>query len=402
MASYEESAVGVIDDIVGGMTGVSGATLDAITNLIPKDEPDAKITISEYTGGQVAPDTTIVSVADGTNLTSDPGAGKAILMGADTSANVVFGADTTVEVIQVGGGGNSNVVFEGDKTATVELMGGQNDSVSTGGGDDHVTFNGGSATINTGEGNDNVLLKGEGNVQVQGGDGDMVIRLDSTSVAATIDAGDGFDQVTLHDFRHFHKFFFDAATKLFKMHSDTETAMTNVNVVTFDQDGDGVIQAGVDSITVLAQDAKDSVAAKLYQIALGRQAIDSPTGQADWDGPLGGLNFWMTEFEKGQTDGSMEHMVKSFLNCDEFHHLYDGKSNAEYVADLFTNLNAGAETAATIVNGQTAEQFVAALDSGMIDRYDVAFQMAQSAEAVQILGVNGQQYVIDGFEGGMA
>lgn len=396
MASYEQAATTVIEDIANNAV-ISGATSTAIMGIIEsvaQGDPDAKITMAEFTGEKAPEGTAIVTVGSGVELTQDPG-GQAVIMSADTKADVVFAADSEVTTLVMGGAGDSKVVFETDKAVTVELGGGQNDSVATGSGNDEISFNGGSATVNTGEGNDKVLIQGEGEATVIGGSGDMVITLNTASAAVTIDAGDGFDELTLNDHRDAHQFSF--INGVFQMHSENPVTMTNVNAVTFDVDGVNGLSLG-DQVTVLATDAADSMVAKLYKVALGREPIDFQSGQFT-DGNLGGLNWWFTQFDAQTDDHSIEHLVRSFLNCDEFHNLYDGKSNAEYVADLFTNL--GADPAAAVGNG-TAAEWIAQLDAGNVDRYYVAQQIAGSNEAVQILGINGEQYVIDGFNDGNA
>ena len=92
----------------------------------------------------------------------------------------------------------------------------------------------------------------------------------------------------------------------------------------------------------------------------------------------------MNEYEKQDSDQTMDHLVKSFLNCDEFHNLYDKVDDATYVNALLTN--AGADTG-------LASQYLAELESGA-SREDVAYQIAST---VEVSGIDGQQYVVDGF-----
>ena len=342
------------------------------------------VKIETYEGGTVSEGTHVVQVDSSVQLTEDPGA-PVIIMNADAQgANVTFSAESKVETVVLGGGDNT-VTFQGDKGVTVETGGG-NDSVSTGAGADQLVLKGGDVTVNTGDGNDSVILQGEGSANITGGDGDMVIALQTGSATATIDAGDGFDQLTVGEARSAHSFAFDAATGTFVMHSENAINMKGVQVVTFDTDNDGKI-TGTDNITILAENANDSLVAKLYKVALGREAID---GEDGWgNSTLGGINWWMNQFERGETDGTVEHLVRSFLNCDEFHSKYDGMSNADYVNTLFSNLG--------LNDAALAAGYLEKLEAGSMAREDVAWALADSDEATQIMGLDGDNYVIEGF-----
>lgn len=378
MASYEQELTQVIDRIQN--TDLSQATKDAISALLSADGA-SQISVDGYDGtSAVAEGTQVVSAS--VDVTSDLGA-QVVVMEGNTSANVNFAADSAISAMVLGNG-NSNVTFAADKAISVETTGG-NDVIATAGGDDQIVLNGGNATVNTGEGNDSVtLMGGEASAHVTGGSGNMTIHLDANATGnATVDAGDGFDQLTLQDDRANHTFEFDADGNVV-MHSNYAVTMSGVQVVTFDTNKDGAITAG-DNITVIAENAHDSLVATLYKVALGREAIDGADGWGD--STLGGLNWWMNEFEKGATDGSTDHLVRSFLNCDEFHQKYDGMSNTDYVNTLISN-------AGISVDGAS---WIAALDNGTMDRAQIAYEVATNEQTVQILGSNGENYIIEAF-----
>lgn len=378
MASYDEELTKVIDNIQN--TDLSQATKDAISALLSADGASL-ISVDSYDGtSAVAEGTQVVSAS--VDVTSDLGA-QVVVMEGNTSANVNFAADSAISAMVLGNG-NSNVTFAADKAISVETTGG-NDVIATAGGNDQIVLNGGNATVNTGEGNDSVtLMGGEASAHVTGGSGNMTIHLDANATGnATVDAGDGFDQLTLQDDRANHTFEFDADGNVV-MHSNYAVTMSGVQVVTFDTNKDGAITAE-DNITVIAENAHDSLVATLYKVALGREAIDGADGWGD--STLGGLNWWMNEFEKGTTDGSTEHLVRSFLNCDEFHQKYDGMSNTDYVNTLISN-------AGISVDGTS---WIAALDNGTMDRAQIAYEVATNEQTVQILGSNGENYIIEAF-----
>ncbi|WP_299395917.1 hypothetical protein [uncultured Desulfovibrio sp.] len=375
MASYEQqmSTSALIDD---KWSGLSQTTKDAISALLGAETTD--VTVSGYDGtGPVVEGTQAVSAS--ADVTSDLGA-QVVVMEGNTSANVNFAADSAISAMVLGSG-NNNVTFAADKNISVETTGGES-TIATAGGNDQIVLKAGNATVNTGEGNDTVLLQGDGQSHITGGSGNMTVKLDTNVGVATIDAGDGFDQLTLQDSRAAHSFTIENGNVV--MHSDNAITMKGVQVVTFDTNKDGVITAD-DSITVIAENAHDSLVATLYKVALGREAIDGADG---WDNStLGGLNWWMNEFEKGATDGSTEHLVRSFLNCDEFHQKYDGMGNADYVNTLISNAGISVDGAA----------WIAALESGELDREQVAYEVATNEQTVQLLGSNGENYIIEAF-----
>lgn len=393
MASYEDAAgIGSIIADSAAAGAISAETAAAIQDLLDQ---------IQSTGGDSAV-VAAVEVVD-TNITSVDqisDTAQVLIQGPDASANVTFAPTDNVTTMVVGGGGNSKVEFTTSEDVTVQLQGGENDSVATGAGNDAITFAGGSATIDTGEGNDTVVLQNEGNANVIMGAGDGIVSLQGLVGAATIDAGDGFDRVSSQSFRHDHTFSW--ANGRFHMHSDAALEMENVNVVTFDTDGDGTI----DEITVLADTVGESMIAKLYQVALGREAIDEGNG---WlaDGlentvanhQMGGFNWWTTQAgaESLTDDADLLALAERFFGCDEVVNKYEGMSNADYVAALFSNMNAmGTGTAATTADGTTADQFVAMLDSGQMTQAQVAMEIAMSTEATDIMGLDGAQYVING------
>lgn len=384
MAQYEQAANEVLSNLTGETSELSDGVKSAIEALVSASTASGAQTVKVqvYDGNTpVSEDTQIVQVQAGTQLTQDPGA-PVVIMDAGSSANVTFGADSRVETVVLGDGGG-NVTFEGSRNVTVETTGGSA-SVTTGAGDDHVVVKAGDVTVHTGEGQDSVTLQGDARAQISGGTGDTTINLETDVGTATIDAGDGFDRLHVREGRHAHHFEFRDGR--FHMHSENAISMTGVQVVSFDKDGDGDID-NADNIAILAANANDSLVGKLYKIALGREAIDGADG---WGGSsLGGVNWWMNEFEKGETDGTTEHLVRSFLNCDEFHQKYDGMSNQEYVATLLENL--GHE------DPNYVAQITQQLDAGTIDREQVAWDLAASDIATQILGINGENYVIEGF-----
>lgn len=391
--SYEKPVSEVVDALTGENSGLSQATQNAISQILADLAPTEQVQIADVQVGTLTNET-LAEIAP---------AAQVIVMGADSSAEVTFAADSPVQTMVVGGGGSSVVKFETEKPVAVQLGGGSNDSVETGAGDDTITFTGGEATINTGEGNDTVVLQSglnsDGTVNagvatVRGGSGSMTIQLQSMDVSAEIDAGAGFDRINVgQDILDMVFRFVDGK---FRMHHSPRgrsaddaadgpsIGMENVNVVTFGGEDDGT----ADAITVLANSQGDAIVASLYKVALGRYGLDAPD-----DGQLGGIEFWVDQFDQSNE----QHLVYSFLNCDEFHSKYDNMSATEYVQALFDNLGAANGTTVTTVAGKTVADFAATITDDPVSRYDVAWTVATSEEAINILGQDGANYFVDGF-----
>lgn len=409
MASYESDLAAVTESIDTALAAgsVSQATADAIKSIVAD---------LETSGQAVVVDQVTTNIESAAQVT-----GEVVMMDANTSANVTFDANSNVQAMVVGGAGNSNVVFETSKDVTVQLQGGANDSVSTGSGNDSITFTGGTATIDTGEGDDTVVLQGGtggGYAELKGGSGNMNIKLEVDlavdGVTASIDAGDGFDSVSMNQGREGHFFsFLNGVFKMVKqaiMARDGDAAddqggiqMQNVNVVQFtdgmDDDGNDIIS----DITILADTKGEAMVGRLYQVALGRMAIDH-TGEGD-DGStiLNGLNYWIEEFGAGNDDVDLNHLAHSFVNCDEFNNKYASMSAEDFANAMFNNLNMATSGAPiTEVNGMTAADYAAQIASGAMSMQDAAIEIANSQEAVKVMGVDGSQYVIDGYSTGDA
>ena len=382
MAEYEASAAEIAEAIDSNPT-LSDATKSAI---------DAILTEKGAEG---------VAAVQGTVTSADVSNQEAVLVSSGaTLDNLTTGSDTTALV--VGDGAQGTATMETQDATTVQLDGAQvaltinNDadnvvtmrdangsSLTTGNGDNTVNMaDTANASVKTGDGDDTINISGTTSGNIQTGSGDLTMVMDQSAqenAQITVDAGDGFDLLQLIGNAVKHTFSF--VNGLFHMNS-ADVAMKGVQVVAQDANSDGQIDLSNDHITVLAENVNDSVVAKLYKVALGREAID---GEDGWGGStLGGINWWMNQFEKQDSDQSMDHLVKSFLNCDEFHNKYDGVDNATYVNTLLSNAGADSSLAA---------QYLAELNSGT-SREDVAYQIATS---VEVTGIDGQQYVVDGF-----
>lgn len=395
MAEYDvpaEEITGTIQDAVASGT-ISGAVADSILNLV---QPGTSAVVDDYVPGEaVAANTTILNVPAGTNLTEAPAGGQAIIMAEGTSANVVFGADSPTDTLVLGSGGGSDVVFDGDKNVSIQLTGGEGDSVTTGTGDDVIVIDGGSAHVTMLGGNNQVTFSG-GQATINAADGnDRIMLTEGAAGDVTIDSGDGFDALSLVSNRSEHDFIVNPDGTI-TMHSDVAATMTNVNLVAFDVNGDNQITAA-DQVTVLADTHNEALVAKLYKVALGREPIDGADGWGN--STLGGIDWWFTQYNP---DASAEQLAKDFLGAKlqgqditEFQQKYNGMSNGDFVQTLFNNLNSGSAAPTDTVNGQNAAWYAQQLDAGLTTREDVAFQIASSNEAVQILGIDGTDYVID-------
>ena len=345
---------------------------------------------------------TVVDDAKGTDSTSTLiGAEKGATFGDGSGNPAVF---ENVEVAIIDEGASGDVNFTSKNGVTIDITSPEGLAVNVpNNANNNILWHDGRGSVMTGDGDDFMALEGAVTGQVTTGSGDLTLTLDKVAqeqAEISVDAGDGFDIMKLLGQTVDHSISFKAGDKGIHMHS-ADIQMTGVDVVATDVNRDNTITRDTDHIMVLATNEYDSLIAKLYKVALGREAIDdndgwSKDGQGD---TLGGLNWWMNEFEKqGDNDGSIDHLVKAFLNCDEFHNKYNGMTNVDYVRTLFQNLGLTDDDLQT--NNELAAQldsYVQSLDAGSITREDVAYEIASSSLTTSILGLDGSAYVIDCF-----
>lgn len=361
MAQYEEAASTVVDTITN--SGLSDTTKGAITSLLGDTSGDKTVTMATYDGNTVPEGTTIVDVPADAVLDKDPGA-PIIIMNADAQngANATFSANQERAI--VASKQSDNIVFEGDANTTVETGGG-NDFVQTGNGNNSVVVTGeGDSTIVTGTGNDEVVVTGKGKVNIQTAGGDNTIKLATDQAEVTVTGGDGFDKVQLDDGRGNHEF--SVVDGKAVMHSEYATTMQNVQIVEFTGDG---------SVAVLADNHDKSVVAKMYEVVFDRE------------GDLGGLKYWMERVDQGD---SLDHVVRSFINSEEFNQKYANVTDEAFLTDLYQNM-AGREA-----DAEGMAYWMDRMANGL-SRADVAWAFAESAEATMVMGIDGDQYVIDLF-----
>lgn len=401
MANYEEGQTlteeqleglkkaGVTDEVVKALNKVTAEQVA----VIGSDSKDDKASVS----GQVNNQGVVATNIDGMNLALP----NSII---DIFDNVNGQATNTNQQAVTTSITNSNVNYAIDNDADNNVgMNYSEGTLSLGNGNNNVTFGVGNnpeqsynkVDTKLGDGNNNVNIFGQFTGDIETGNGNNLFVMDETAqnnAEISVDAGDGFDLLTLlGQFIH-HQFSYSKGQ--FHMHSGN-VVMQDVDIVATDVNKDGNITLDQDHITILATTEQEALIAKLYKVGLGREAIDGEDGWNE-DGAgatLGGFRWWVNNFG----DKSDEDIAQSLLNCDEFNNRVDsltGKtyaqmSNAEYVTALFNNLGAS--------NAELADKLVNELNNGG-DRINVALEIAQSDLAVKVLGNDGQQYVIEGFD----
>ena len=337
MAQYEEKNEKVVEDIE--KSGLDQSVKNAIKGVLAGKE---NVKIADYTPGAPVPEgTDIVNVPAGVTLNpADVPKGAIVIMHADSSP--VEGTFTDVPVF-VGTKGDDKVTFVGDTPVTVE----------TGGGSDSVT---------TGSGNDEIAVTGDGNVTVNAGAGDDKIVIASGTANVTVDGGDGFDSVVMEgENRGDHQFTY--VDGVLVLNSATiQIDKDTVQVVEFD-----------DGISIIA-DQEGSYAGRMYKVLFDREA------------DLGGLEFWLDSIDKGM---SRVDIANAFVLSEEFKSTFGNMSNEEFLAKLYLNM---ADRAA---DAEGHEFWMKHLTDGTMDRSDVARFFAESDEAVEVMGIDGTQYVIE-------
>jgi Ca2+-binding RTX toxin-like protein len=353
MAQYEENSTDVVQTFAD--SGLNAKTIDAIGALLS----DPTTQIEEYDGGPVAEGTDLLTVGAGQTLTEDPGA-PVIIMDADAP-----GADLVLDTsggdrLLVAGGGDDNIVSQGDGNVSVETGGG-NDSISTGGGDDQVVITGdGDSTVSTGDGGDEIVITGAGSASVDTGTGNDTITLASDSGEATVDGGEGFDGAQLDDIRDNHNFtLVDGILTL----NSAPTQLENVEVVKF-QDG----------ISVLAENSTNAAVTRLYEVMFDREA------------DLDGLEYWINTANAGSSLGDI---ASYFASSQEYQDEFASDSNEVFLGKLYQGM-AGREA-----DAEGLAYWLGHMEDNGLSQAEVAKYFAESQEAVQLMGIDGTQYVID-------
>ena len=353
MAQYEASEE-QLKALVGEDSGLSKQTQDAVLALIG-------------TGAAVAATEASQSGTDNFNV------GLVSQKGGTEFNDATY---TKVQTAVFDEGAKGEVNLTNNDGITTEIVKADGLEVNMGSGDNSVTIDGGQASVNTGDGEDTFNIQGafKGDLNSGGGDDEFVLDTDAQNNAeVSVDAGDGFDLMRLIGKAIQHQFEFSGGK--FHMKSANIT-LDGVDVVATDENNDGKYE----HITVLANDNQDSLAAKLYMVAFGREAIDDGKDPYDKGNTLAGIKFWMDQ-------DARDDFGQAFLNCDEFHNKYDKVDNKAYVNSLFENLG--------LNNADLQSELLTKLENGQLDRYEVAITLAESDQAVKLLGNDGIKYVID-------
>lgn len=332
MAQYEASKEEVVEDL--GKRGVSASTRQAVEQLVP--EGNVNVTVVE--DGTVPAGTTVAVVPEGQNIS---GAAPPVTILENVNpltTNLTPGEGGSVIV---GSSGDNSIFAESDRPVTVE----------TGGGNDFIV---------TGSGADRIVATGVGNATVRAGDGNDTIVVASDAANVTVDGGDGFDKMVMEGQSRGALNFavVDGVVVL-----DGRHVIENVEVVEFE-----------DGISVLADNVDKAVTARLYKVMFDREA------------DLGGLEFWMDSIDGGL--GRVD-IANAFVFTEEFRSKFGEMTNEQFLAKLYLNMSDRAADA----DGQ--QFWLNQLENGQMTRGGVALHFAESAEAVEVMGIDGTQYVID-------
>lgn len=321
------------------------------------------VTLSDYSAGAATvPPGVVVNVPSGQTVTSDPG-GSVLLMNANSGgANVTLSANTPRVV--VGSGNADNIVFSGSAPVTVQTGGGS-DHIVLSGGNNQVTITGsGSPSITGGTGNDYVIVQGTSNRTIDFGSGNNTLYLQTGGGSSTVVAGGGVDVVQLNDQASNHNFGFYKTVlgNVITVLSSSPTDMVGIDLVQF-QDG----------VTVLADNAAKGDMARLYEVMFDRQ------------GDVDGLKYWLGTVAAG---AKISDIAKAFAASPEFQSKFASVDNTTYLQALYQGM------AGRTADHDGLQYWLSQMANGM-SRSDVALYFADSAEAVQLMGINGTKYVID-------
>lgn len=355
MAQYSESTSQVVSTLAN--SGLSSSTSSAIETLLGSA---TETTIQSYDGTTPDAGTTVVTIGSDQTLTQDPGTPVIIMDANAPAATVTVDTGTGTDRVVVAGGGDDNITVTGTGNVTIETGGG-NDTVATGSGQDQITITGdGNSSISTGDGGDTITITGAGAPTVDAGAGNDTIVLASDSGAATVSGGQGFDQASLDDSRGNHSFTIQDGIVVL---NSSPTQLDGVEVVQYN-----------DGISVLADSATKAAMGRLYEVLFDREA------------DVAGLEYWSDALEAGM---SVTDVAKSFIESQEFQNAYASVTNESFLANLYQGMA-----------GRDADQagldyWLSQMEDNNLTKADVALSFAQSAEAIDLMGIDGNQYIID-------
>ncbi len=354
MAQYVEPTSSLINQFQN--SNVSDAVKSGIEDLL-KDLD--KVNVGKAEGGEAPKEADVLHVPKGEKLESDPGS-KVIILDPDSE-----GADIEITVdtprVIVGSQQSDKIVHTGTSPVTIETGGGA-DFIQTGKGDDVITITGqGQPTVDTGGGDDKVIITGENTATVNTGSGKDVIQIATDKGEYTVDAGEGFDEVVINDKKEAHHIIVKDGKVIVSSNAPTE--IKNVEVIEF-QDG----------ITVIAENHTKGVVARLYKVLFDREA------------DLEGLEYWFSKVDEGM---SLKDIAKAFLSSKEFTEKFGDVGDVGFLIELYDNM------ADRLPDDEGFLYWLNQLKDGVVDKADVAIAFADSQEAIQIMGIDGEKYVVE-------
>ncbi len=384
MANYED---GTVNDVIDSL----GEELTGGTSAVGTDIADA---IMAAIGGAVGAAAVTIASTDAASFADDAKEAAALIVTGSDPLDVKLTQDDVVRMIATSPDAPTNTI---DTSAIADdfavVLSGGTDKVTTGGGSDTVMFRGGNATIGTGAGEDTIVLANGGggdvknaNVDIDAGQGDDNVIVTDTFVGnASIDGGDGFDRVTFtgQSMNDAKASFGKPTADGFSLSAgDANLNLTNIDIVGFDADADG----SLDTATVLATTQGESLVARLYTVALGRSVLDGAAGtQADTQ--LSGIQWWMDNYG---SSSDLAQIASQFIGTAEFQAQMEGLNTLQIIGKMMDNVgitNAGVNTADTL-----AMQ----VDTGAMTLGQAAETIAMSLDTTNVIGLLGDQYVIDG------
>lgn len=352
MAQYTESTSSVVDTL--GDSGLSEDTSSAIETLLGDSDTT---NIEAYDGTAPEDGTDVLTVGSDQQLTEDPGT-PVIIMDSDAPAADVELDTSNGDRVFVAGSGDDTITTTGDGNVTVETGGG-NDTVSTGSGEDEVVITGdGNSSVSTGDGDDTVTITGDGAPTIDAGDGNDTIVVGTDQGSATVDGGAGFDEADVNDSRDEHSI-------------TIEDGIVTLNSAPIELENVEVVQYN-DGISILADGSLEAAVGRLYEVLFDREA------------DLPGLEFWLGRADDGDT---LEHITASMLASEEFAS-NGSQTDSGFLDSLYAN------TFDREADAAGKEYWLEKMSEGM-SKVDIASCFADSDEAVQLMGIDGNQYVID-------
>lgn len=341
------SSAAALDISLAQNPSVSPSTITAINSVLGVSSPTTVVTVGSYNGTTlITPTSTpqvVIATLSGNTVIDFPAitlTANAVIFDTDFDVEAEFGTTTLadgdivygIDRVVSSGNGDDILTFSDNGNTTVDGSAG-NDSITTTAGADSITGGTGNDTIMSGAGND-TIVSGVGQDSVDGGIGFDVVQVAGTAAQWGVSVSDNSEVILTNA-------------------SNTVTA-TDIDFISFTD------ATGAQTSVVVVGSTNEANAMRLYQGLLDRSADQ------------GGAQYWETQVAAGE---STQTVANAFMASQEYITDYGTQTNSQFVNQIYENAFGRSADAGGLA------YWVGTLDQGA-SRAGVAVAIVGSPEAI--------------------